>query len=95
MQCFTKAIDQPGQQGKSVSQPDLAITMQTRPDVVGGDADILALCGEQFFSQFAGQRGIRAGEFVHFFAHLLEVIVIAGVNARRLILCDRLQPVIP
>lgn len=95
MQALTKARDQPGQQGKAIRQPGLAVTVQPRPDVIGCHPHILAVCGEQLFSQLAGQRGIGTRELIDLFTHLLEVVIVTGVFTGMLIGCHRLQPTFP
>jgi len=78
-----KALHQRGQQTQAIRQAEFAVLVQARPQVVGGDAQVLAALGQQLLRQLGNLLGIGTRQFVDFFAHALEVIVVAGVVADR------------
>ncbi|GCN79489.1 hypothetical protein BvCms854_04443 [Escherichia coli] len=94
-QLRTEAFHQSGQQRQPLSQSALTVAVQSRPDVVSGDAHVFCLRQQQGFGKLADEVRIRAGKFVHLVADTQEIVVVAGVFPDRRICRHRQQPCLP
>ncbi|GDW62315.1 hypothetical protein ExPUPEC121_03521 [Escherichia coli] len=91
----TEAFHQSGQQRQSFRQSALTVAVQSRPDVVSGDAHVFCLRQQQGFGKLADEVRIRAGKFVHLVADTQKIVVVAGVFPDRRICRHRQQPCLP
>ncbi|MNF35603.1 hypothetical protein D3C84_164760 [compost metagenome] len=88
-------LDQRGQQTQAIGQPPFTVFVQARPQVIRGNAQILAALAEQFLSQLNHLVDIRTGELVDLFTHALEIIVVTRILADSRLRADGLQPGLP